>query len=46
MKTVVLNEYGSKFVSGHEILNAGGPNPECWRPRNVNGRGQETCFTG
>ena len=33
-------------VGGHEILNGGGQKPECWRPRKLNGRGQETCSTG
>ena len=30
-------------VGGHGILNAGGQKTECWRPRKLNGRGQETC---
>jgi hypothetical protein len=33
-------------VGGHGILNAGGQKPECWRPRKLNGCGQETCSTG
>jgi hypothetical protein len=33
-------------VGGHEILNAGGQKAERWRPRKLNGHGQETCSTG
>jgi hypothetical protein len=35
---------GEAGVGGHENLNGGGQEPERWRPRKLNGRGQEICF--
>jgi hypothetical protein len=31
-------------VGGHDNLNGGGQRVERWRPRKLNGRGQEICF--
>jgi hypothetical protein len=44
VSTVSAQETPNVTVGGHENLNGGGQETERWRPRKLNGRGQENCF--